>query len=428
MDCSHGTRRHIFSEKVRSNLYEKFHRNHVLPHGPTANELPLGSVFGLDFSLEGDYVVTVLAGRAFEIHDPRVRRKIHSRQAAHDDCVNCVTFIDHRQFATCSDDSTIRLWDFRNIRFPLGVLRGHRNWVKNIEYDGASGLLFSIAFQDGVRYWNIENPAAYSTGEDVDNLLVTLDNPVRMRLAPDGSKMFVSSRKSQCLIINDFDGTTLTNSEIQDFHKSFFENRQITNNQVQMSRSENLKKLHSNRPSVYTLCGHRGIQKYRIVLSVSFHPKSGDYVAMRYTDVGNGRVQQELTSLFDLRQENYTPFLGAQQTHHKYLRYLDDNSPDDSRDYIKEISFSRDGRVLASPHENGVRLLSIDSHCTSPDIYFDSRYSSQHKEDYCPDFEQVLDVPTIHLSPVLTCKFARNDFILASGSLAGTVAFTSPQI
>lgn len=424
-DCRYGSRQHVFSRKAGSKLYCHLHRSNVLPERSNQVPLPLGSVFNLEFSPKEDFVVTVHAGRAFEVYDPRVRKKIHCQRGAHDDCVNCVTFVSPSQFATCSDDTTIRLWDLKNLRFPLGVLRGHRNWVKNIEYDRTSGRLFSIAFQDGVRYWDIEDLAAYSNDDDDrDNLIVTLDDPLRMRLAPDASKMFISSRKSQCLIINDFDGKGLTEGSVQELHSNFLRNRSTHRSQALQER---LKQLPSNRPSLHFLCGHQGMQKCRMVMSVAFHP-SGDFVGMRHTDVSDGRIKQELTSLLDLRQDSYSPLVGIKHVHHKYLRYIDDNSPSESRDYIKEICFSRDGRVLASPHENGVRLLAIDPLCTSPDAYFDGRYHSHHKEDNCPDLEEVLLAPNTHLSPVLTCKFAHHDFILASGSLDGTVAFTSPQI
>lgn len=425
MDCSHDARSHIFSRKVYSKLYGKFCQENVLTQPGTteySDENQLGSVFNLDFSPEGDFVVTVRSGHGFVVYDPRQRRKLHCQYCAHDDCVNCVTFLNSYLFATCSDDRTIRLWDFRNLHSSLGILRGHQHWVKNIEYDDTSGFLFSIAFQDGVRFWDINNIEAYSNEvQHRDNRIATLSDPVRMRLAPDRSKMFVSSRKSQCLIINDFDGKKLLNDKfVQELHKHFSLDPQSEIIQ------EQLMQLTANRPSLHVLCGSRGKQMYRIVMSVTFHP-SGEFVGMRHTDVGVRIIDQELTSLFDLRQDLYTPYIGAQDVQHKYLRYVDENSPPNSEDFIKEICYSRDGRILASPYENGIRLLTIDSQCTPPDVYFDNRYQSQHKEDRCPDFEEVLRMPGVHQSPVLTCKFAHHDLILASGALAGTVTFSKPQ-
>ena len=424
-NCSSDTSVHVFSRNVRSKLYRQLHRSHVMvePGLSAAEEGPLGSVFNLDFSPDDSYLVTVLAARAFELYDSRVRKKVHSRRGAHDDCVNCVTFISARQFATCSDDCTIRLWDPRNLRLPLGILRGHENWVKNIEYDGASGLLFSIAFQDGVRYWDLRDLARYSSDADHGNLIQTLSDPVRMRLAPDSSKMFVTSRKSRCMVISEFDGSKLP--EVQDLHREFLSDQK--NQYIQ----EKLWNLSRNRPSVHTLCGNQGVRKHRIVMSATFHP-SGDFIALRHTDVGSvnieGQILQELTSLYDLRPDTYTPCVAPELAQQKYLRYVDDHSPEDSRDYIKEICFSGNGQVLVSPHQNGVRLLAVDPPCTPPDQYFDSRYHSPHKDFCCPDFEEVLSLPQIHSSSVLTCRSAHHDFLIASGSLTGTVAFTTPKI
>lgn len=415
----------VFSREVRSKLYQQLHRSHVMvePGFSAAEEGPLGSIFNLEFSPDDTYLVAVLAGRAFELYDPRVCKKIHRRQNAHDDCVNCVTFLTGPRFATCSDDCTIRVWDSRNLRASLGILRGHQNWVKNIEYDVSSGILFSIAFQDGVRFWDLRDLHQYSYDADQNNLIKTLTDPVRMRLAPNGSKMFVTSRKSRCMVISNFNGSSLL--EVQDLHGEFL------SDQKNQHIHEKLQNLSCNRPSVHTLCGNQGMRKYRVVMSAAFHP-TGDFIGLRHTDVSSvrveGQIHQELTCLYDLREDCYTPCVAPELAQHKYLRYVDDKSPEDSRDYIKEICFSSDGQVLASPYRNGVRIFSVDPRCTPPDHYFDSRYHSPHKDYCCPDFEKTLCLPDIHSSSVLTCRFARHDFIIASGSLTGTVAFTSPKI
>lgn len=65
-------------------------------------------------------------------------------------------FIDSRKFATCSDDSTVCLWDARNLKSRLRVLQGHSNWVKNIEYSHKDKLLLTSGF-DGVIYtWELD--------------------------------------------------------------------------------------------------------------------------------------------------------------------------------------------------------------------------------------------------------------------------------
>ncbi len=68
------------------------------------------------------------------LFDPGSRKLVHNVERAHQDCVNCVRFLDTRSFATCSDDTTVALWDARYLKNKVKVLRGHSNWVKNIEY------------------------------------------------------------------------------------------------------------------------------------------------------------------------------------------------------------------------------------------------------------------------------------------------------
>lgn len=409
------TREFCFATKVYGQLYKSLRRGPVVQAG---EEPILGSVFNLDFSPNEDFVVAVTAGRAFTVHDPRYLRRIHCHYNAHDDCVNCITFLSDSLFATCSDDCTIRLWDSRNLCSSVGVLRGHTNWVKNIEYDRNSGLLFSVAFHDGVRYWDPNKMSAYSSEEvEPDNVLVTVKDPYRMRLSSD--KMIVTSRRSSCLVIDDFDGKLLHIPAVQELYQKFLQNpHECTEDELHF--------LTSNKPSFHTLFGSRGRKQFRIVMSVTFHP-TGQFVGMRHVDVYGEQLQQEFTSLYDLRKE-YAPHVEVKDAHHRYLKYVDEDSPEDSVNFIKEICFSRDGRVLASPHQNGIRLLSVDPMCSALELYFDERFHSEHKACCCPDLEEVTCMPEVHSSPVLTCKFAHHDFMLASGSLAGTVAFSNPQL
>ena len=59
------------------------------------------------------------------------RQSVHN---AHSDCINFVRFLDTRVFATCSDDTSVALWDVRYLKSRMRTLHGHSNWVKNIEY------------------------------------------------------------------------------------------------------------------------------------------------------------------------------------------------------------------------------------------------------------------------------------------------------
>lgn len=71
------------------------------------------------------------------------------------DIVNMIRFLDQRMFATCSDDSTVALWDARNLKQRIRTLQGHSNWVKNIEYSPNDSLLLTSGFDGSIYTWDI---------------------------------------------------------------------------------------------------------------------------------------------------------------------------------------------------------------------------------------------------------------------------------
>lgn len=398
--------KHIRAEKVS-----------VIPSSDDDN-YPYGSVFNIEFSPSDKLALTVCSNMSIAGYDPRlpVTKVACAVKHAHSDCVNCITFVDEFKFATCSDDSTIRLWDLRNIRSSTHTLNGHNNWIKNIEYNRNSNKLFSVAFFDGVRAWEMSALDQYIHNDCPDNLVVEVKDPVRMRISPDGSKMFISMRRNLCCIIDKFDGNSLAdcNSVVQGL--------------LQMKEGD-LSGLKCNRPSIHVMSELQGENSFRAVMSVEFHP-CHDMVALRYIDVKERsyHVHQELSALYDLRasEEDYRPYYSIQQTSQRYVKYIDEFSFD-TVDFIKEFCFSPDGRVLASPHLRGVRLLAMDNNCTPVEIYYDERFNKSDKR--CHDFEVVNTVSDISItSPVLSCRFAHHDSFLATGGFSGQFLFHKPRL
>lgn len=58
-------------------------------------------------------------------------------------------------FATCSDDTTIAIWDVRNLNGSVNVLREHKNKVKSIEYSVKDNLIVSSGSDEQIYTWNI---------------------------------------------------------------------------------------------------------------------------------------------------------------------------------------------------------------------------------------------------------------------------------
>ena len=61
------------------------------------------------------------------------------------------------------------LWDARNLKQRVRTLRGHSNWVKNIEDDAGDSLLVTSGFDGAIYSWDInkyqENQAEFKKGE-----------------------------------------------------------------------------------------------------------------------------------------------------------------------------------------------------------------------------------------------------------------------
>ncbi|KAL1138049.1 hypothetical protein AAG570_009744 [Ranatra chinensis] len=138
--------------------------------------------------------------------DPLSRRLINAVDNAHSDCVNCVRFLDSRVFATCSDDSTVALWDARNLKSRIRTLNGHSNWVKNIEFAHSDGLLVTSGFDGAIFTWDINS---YTESGFLYNRVFHTNGLMRTRLNPDASKMIICTTSGYLILIHNLDLRTL---------------------------------------------------------------------------------------------------------------------------------------------------------------------------------------------------------------------------
>ena len=180
-------------------LDKSFHK--VAQWDPSINDSAVqshGSIFNFAFSPTGNVLLCACENHDVLLFEPNSHKKIGEIECAHNDCVNCVRFLDSRTFASCSDDKTIALWDLRKLDAPVNVLKGHSSWVKSIEYDQNSRKLVSSAFDDTVRIWDINSYS--SDGKIKGKTALKLSSLVRTKLSADGTKLFLTT-SSGCGII-----------------------------------------------------------------------------------------------------------------------------------------------------------------------------------------------------------------------------------
>jgi len=408
-----------FNDQIYDRLYLRLE---TVKYIETAR--PRGMIYNLNFNPSGTLLVATRSNNSFVLYDPRFNCPIASKYCAHDDDVNCVTFLSPGQFATGSDDGNVALWDARNLSIPTNLLQGHAYSVKNIEYDRKSNRLFTIGFDDQVLSWDLD-----SVVEQEFSVIMRLPDMCRLRLALDSSKLLITTQFNCFIIINNFDGDHI----VRDMYHSFEVIQKIAssyhsvvkqaemleeNEQQFLARSRNAVSFHVALPneseSLY--------KSQPSITSACFHPCNK---IIAYRTVQRNFTLQETTSLFDIRDTNMfdreSTVSQFYQTY-PYRRTLACYRHGSfAQHFIKEINFSPDGRLLASPIENTVQLIELTS----------QQY--QHNLDpvsgLLPSNMCLLDCKlTAHDSPVLCCAFAPGDLLLASGSMDGTVFIHQPKL
>ncbi|WAR22555.1 DCA10-like protein [Mya arenaria] len=171
----------------------------------TVSDTDHGGVFNFGFSKNGSLLGVAMERKSVLLFDALNGKLVAKKTNAHTDCVNCVKFLDDRLFATCSDDTTVALWDARYLKHNVQTFRGHSNWVKNIEYDSSQGVLLTSGFDGCIYTWNINR---YST-EDTSNRVFYTSGLMRSKLSPDFSKLIISTHEGYIIIIHDLDLSTL---------------------------------------------------------------------------------------------------------------------------------------------------------------------------------------------------------------------------
>lgn len=185
-----------------------------------------GCIFNLEFSPDGSIMAAACEKRSVQLFDPISQTHFHSIDNAHNDCVNCVRFLDSRMFATCSDDKTVALWDTRNLKTRIRVLNGHENWVKNVEYSKDDKLLVTSGFDGQIFTWDINSYSPTERGFLYKRVFQT-NGLMRMNLLPDASKMVICTTGGYIMVVHNLNLQTLQ-SDLQGFKPNMYRLMQIS--------------------------------------------------------------------------------------------------------------------------------------------------------------------------------------------------------
>lgn len=115
-------------------------------------------------------------------------------------------FLTDNLFATCSDDSTVALWDKRNLKSKVRSLHGHMNWVKNIEYSTKENLLVTSGFDGSIFTWDINSSTEQGF---IYQKVFHTPGLMRCRVSPNSNQLVICTTGGYLIIIHDLELATL---------------------------------------------------------------------------------------------------------------------------------------------------------------------------------------------------------------------------
>ena len=189
---------------------------------------------------------------------------------AHEDSVNCICFLDNRLFATCSDDTTVALWDARFLKTKLKSMRGHSNWVKNIEYSAKDNYLVTSGFDGAIFAWDINKFNHNDGNEEASNIFYT-GGLMRMRLTPSSDKMVISTINGYLIIIHDLCLDTLA-TDLNGFKPNMYRLLQMSGNPLRQALNST-PLFHAKRNRVELVSDFAPGNVPDIVSSLQIHPQ-----------------------------------------------------------------------------------------------------------------------------------------------------------
>ncbi|XP_045559731.1 DDB1- and CUL4-associated factor 10 isoform X1 [Salmo salar] len=433
---SRTIRRGLFVDPSRDNF--RTMTNLYSSMSPAADSVNLstqthGAVFNLEYSPDGSVLTVACEQTEVLLFDPISSKHIKTLVEAHEDCVNNIRFLDNRLFATCSDDTTIALWDLRKLNSKVCSLHGHASWVKNIEYDTNTRLLVTSGFDGNVITWDTNR---FTEDGCPHKKFFHTRYLMRMRLTPDCSKMLISTSSGYLLILHDLD---LTQSlEVGSYRMLRARRTPLSpDGSASASRSSGAprqgndsSKIHPHREGLSPrnslevltpeIPGER--DRGNCITSLQLHPKGWAALIRCSSNMDDQEVShltpqnpQEWTCVYEFQDGSPTRPPVSPRCSLRLTHYIEEANV--GRGYIKELCFSPDGRLICSPYGYGVRLLSFDENC-------------MELSDCLPVQTSCLrEVRSIysHSDVVLTTKFSPTHCQLASGCLSGRVALYQPR-
>ena len=420
--------------------------------GAAPPEDEVGFISDLDFSPTGRLLAASSTGNAIFVFDPNRGSLVKAFDKPHGDAVSKVCFVGDYQFVSGSADSTVAYWDMRFPSGPMRFLRGHRMAIRCLSYLFDCNLLVTGSQDGHVRHWHVPTFAAGYAGEETTlidpegseedsaarGVLIKCPNLSMCRFS-EGMAVCANSRGTMFVIDN------LDVRHVQEDTKNihFDESTKMQlcwfTPSAHLSKRNRVRVLESDEYSPMTGAIVTNISHF------SFHSNS-PISLMRVTTTRQTLFSKEVkewTCVYNMKQERlqddtsvFNIYSFGSSIIQEALLFMAEE-PRYLKFREKQPCFSLCGRVIASPHKTGIRLLGFSTNtgtCLSPvrtsksPCHMDSLFRAGYWPSNPSPLKELLHIPGPD-SAVICCKFSPTDnMLLAVGDSHCHVGFYKPKL
>ncbi|XP_055850928.1 DDB1- and CUL4-associated factor 10 homolog [Episyrphus balteatus] len=290
----------LYTDQVMKRIYTKLepckYWNDLYPAHLNSSEY--GAVFNLEFSPLGNILAAACERRAIVLFDAISQKQTHRVMKAHTDNVNCIKFLNNQTFATCSDDTTVAIWDTRFLKNRVRMLQGHSNWVKNIEYSNKDKLLVTSGFDGSIFTWDIN---AHTEEGLVYQKVFNTSGLMRCRISPDGTKLVMCTTGGYLMIIHHLDLTTLR-KDLRGFRPTLYRLMQMANQFIpNAAKFDHIFSKNQKRNRVELVTDFPEDNEAEIIHALQIHPQ-GLSILSRNVSIDE---RNEYSCIHDINEEVY---------------------------------------------------------------------------------------------------------------------------
>ena len=417
-------------------LYKEWEIGKTSQHGSQPSSYDTEFICDINFSKDGKKLVAGSSNGGIVLLDSFSQKLIVAINGIHS--IVKVGFVGEQHFVSASTDYDILLWDIRYTRYPFNTLKGHSNLVRSLEYDDSTCNLISSSFDGDVRYWHIpsymikRNEADSEESAHYRGILFNCPGINQIAISWCCKKLLCINCKGVIYMVNNLSIDHLKKD--LNFLK-FDENLPLMLAWIKPNVSTN--KRNSIRIIKEDDYNSDSLSILSRVHHIITHPKL-PLAMIRFTSSKRTLVQRELkdwTSVYNLEQmfpvDDSTKFdtikaFGSDVIEENLLYIIEESRYNTSIE--KKASFSECGRVIASPDEDGIRLLSFSEKLDMPlstrekrDV-FEQQWSTVHYS-----LNTIATIPRKSNSVVCT-KFSEKGILLASGEHDLKISFHQPKL